>query len=112
MRRWTTLPSRWRTLPICPGCTRCSDAALHIGPIHIVFDITAHELAEQVTGTDRIQVENWYVMFVKPGLIGPFRCEGEAITSRKGRINVNLTLFDEGRDNRTITTGSAVFRVV
>jgi len=51
-------------------------------------------------------------MFVKPGLIGPFRGEGEVVAGRSGRISVNLTLFDEGRGNRTITTGSAVFRVV
>ena len=79
-------------------------SALHIGPIHIVFDMTAHDLATELAGTDRIQAENWYVMFVKPGLVGPFRCEGEAIPSRSGRINVNLTLFDEGREDRTITS--------
>ena len=102
----------WYRLPELSKEFSAPHAALHLGPIHIVFDITAHELAEQAAGTDRIQVENWYVMFVKPGLIGPFRCEAEAITARSGRINVNLTLFDEGRDNRTITTGSGVFRVV
>ncbi|WP_419848663.1 hypothetical protein [Candidatus Poriferisocius sp.] len=102
----------WYRLPELTKEFSAPHAALHLGPIHIVFDITAHELVEQAAGTDRIQVESWYVMFVKPGLIGPFRCEAEAITSRSGRINVNLTLFDEGRDNRTITTGSGVFRVV
>ncbi len=102
----------WYRLPELTKETSAPHAALHLGPIHIVFDTTAHELAEQAAGTERIQVESWYVMFVKPGLIGPFRCEGEAITGRSGRISVNLTLFDEGRDNRTITTGSGVFRVV
>ncbi len=103
-------PDGWYRLPELSKEFSAPHAALHIGPIHIVFDITAHELAAKQAGTDRIQVENWFVMFVKPGLVGPFRCEGEAITGRSGRINVNLTLFDEGRQDRTITTGSAVFR--
>jgi len=85
-------------------------AALHLGPIHIVFDITAHELAIDMAGTDRVQVENWYVMFVKPGLEGPFRCEGKAIQGGNGRINVDLTLFDEGKGDRVISTGSAIFK--
>ncbi len=85
-------------------------AALHLGPVHIVFDITAHERAAEVARTDEIQVENWYVQFVKPGLEGPFRCEGTAIEGRNGRINVDLTLYDEGREGRIITTGSAIFR--
>ncbi len=100
----------WYRLPELTRESSAPHAALHIGPIHIVFDITAHELVADLTGTDRIQVENWYVMFVKPGLVGPFRCEGEAIPSRSGRIDVNLTLFDEGHQNRIITTGSACFR--
>jgi hypothetical protein len=85
-------------------------AALHLGPIHIVFDITAHELAIDMAGTDRVQVENWYVMFVKPGLEGPFRCEGSAVQGANGRINVDLTLFDEGKGDRVISTGSAIFK--
>ncbi len=85
-------------------------AALHLGPIHIAFDVAAHELASQIAGTNAIQVENWYVMFVKPGLVGPFRVETAGIEGRNGRINIDLTLLDEGKDDRVITTGSAVFR--
>lgn len=84
-------------------------AALHLGPIHIVFDVTAHELAAEAAGTDEIQVRNWYVMFVKPGLVGPFRAVGEATAGGNGMINVDLTLHDEGRGDRVITTGSAIF---
>lgn len=99
----------WR-LPTLEKEFSAPHAALHLGPIHIVFDITAHELAAELAGTDRLQVENWFVMFVKPGLVGPFRCEGGALEGGAGRINVDLTLFDEGSGDRVITTGSAVFR--
>lgn len=107
------------------GCTRGDDgflrlpelrqdqsaphAALHLGPIHIIMDAAAHEAAWEFAGTDALQVENWYVMFVKGGVAGPFRCETSVISGSSGKINVDLTLRDEGKDDRIITTGSAIF---
>jgi acyl-coenzyme A thioesterase PaaI-like protein len=99
----------WYRLPVLQKEFSAPHAALHLGPIHIVFDVTAHEQAAALAGTDALQVDNWYVQFVKPGLEGPFRCEGVAIEGRDGRINVDLTLHDEGKGDRIITTGSAVF---
>ncbi|MDH3753246.1 MAG: hypothetical protein OEU32_05165 [Acidimicrobiia bacterium] len=98
----------WR-LPRLRAELSAPHAALHVGPIHIVFDITAHELAADLAGTDRVQVENWFVMFAKPGRVGPFRVEATTIEGASGRINVDLTLHDEGEGDRVITTGSAVF---
>ena len=100
----------WR-LPALRPAQASPHAALHLGPIHIVFDIAAHEAATQQSGSANIQVINWYVMFVKPGLVGPFRCETQVQTGSSGRINVDLTLYDEGRDDRLMTTGSAVFEL-
>ena len=101
----------WR-LPELQADQSAPHAALHLGPIHIVFDVAAHDTAAVAAGTDRIQVEEWFVMFVKPGLVGPFRCEAVAVVGASDRICVDLTLRDEGRDNRVITTGSGVFRRV
>lgn len=98
----------WR-LPALRADQAAPHAALHLGPIHIILDVAAHDSAWTFAGTDALQIENWFVMFVKPGLAGPFRCEAVPVRGLSGRINVDLTLFDEGRDDRIVTTGSAIF---
>jgi hypothetical protein len=86
------------------------DAALHLGPIHVVLEAAAMELASREAGTDALQIEDWHVMFVARGKVGPFRVAGEAIDSRQGRIACRLSLHDEGSGDRVVTTASAAFR--
>lgn len=86
------------------------DAALHLGPIHVVLEAAAMELAAQHSGTDALQVEDWHVMFVARGKVGPFRVSGQASAGSLGRIGCRLTLHDEGNADRAITSASAVFR--
>src|SRR5579859_244777 len=88
------------------------DAALHIGPQHIVLETAAIDLASQLVGTDRLQMQTWHVMFLARGKIGPFRVDGEAVKGTQGRVGVRMTLIDEGNEDRSITSGSAVFGIV
>ena len=88
------------------------DAALHIGPQHIVLETAAIELAAELTGTDRLQMQAWHVMFLARGKIGPFRVDGEAVKGSDGRVGVRLLLADEGNADRAITSASAVMAVV
>jgi hypothetical protein len=88
------------------------DAALHLGPQHIVLETAAIDAAAQLVGTDRLQIETWHVMFLARGKVGPFRVEGEADRGRDGRVGVRMTLHDEGNGGRAITSGSAVFHIV
>jgi hypothetical protein len=85
------------------------DAALHLGPQHIVLETAAIELAAKLVGTDLLQVQSWHVMHLSRGKIGPFRVDGEAVTGADGRVGVRMTLHDEGNEDRAITSGSAVF---
>jgi hypothetical protein len=85
------------------------DAALHLGPQHIVLEAAATELAAARAGDDRLQMESWQVMFLARGKVGPFRVDGEAYDGA-GRTGVRLTLHDEGTNDRAVTTASAVFR--
>jgi hypothetical protein len=85
------------------------DAALHLGPQHIVLETAAIELAAGYRGDDRLQIESWQVMFLARGKVGPFRVEGEAFQG-SGHIGVRLTLHDEGNRDRAVTAASAVFR--
>jgi hypothetical protein len=86
------------------------DAALHIGPQHIVLETAATELAAAAGGAaDRLQMESWQVMFLARGKVGPFRVDGEAFKGA-GRTGVRLTLHDEGNHDRSVTAASAVFR--
>ncbi len=87
------------------------DAALHIGPQHVLLETAAIDLATQLVGTDLLQMQAWHVMFLARGKAGPFRVDGEAVHGAVGRVGVRLTLHDEGSDNRMVTSASAVLEV-
>lgn len=87
------------------------DAALHIGPQHVVLETAAIDLAAEVAGTRRLQVQSWHVMFMARGKVGPFRVEGTAHPGGSGRVGVRMLIHDEGNGDRAITCGSAVFDV-
>ena len=89
--------------------TASPDAALHLGPQHILLETAATELAEGRAGTDGLQIESWHVMFLARGKVGPFRTEGEAFEAGD-RIGVRVTMHDEGNGDRSVTAASAVFR--
>jgi hypothetical protein len=88
------------------------DAALHIGPQHVVLETAAIDLAAEVAGSRRLQVASWHVMFMARGKVGPFRVEGTAHRGSAGRIGVRMLIHDEGNNDRAITSGSAVFDVL
>lgn len=88
------------------------DAALHIGPQHVVLETAAIDLAADLVGTDRLQMETWHVMFLARGKVGPFRAEGQAVRGTSGKVGVRLLLHDEGNDDKGVTSASAVFTIV
>lgn len=87
------------------------DAALHIGPQHVILETAAIDHAAELAGTDRVQIESSHVMFLSRGKTGPFRVDGEAYRGADGAIGVRMLIVDEG-DGRAITSGSHRFRVV
>ncbi|WP_205873227.1 hypothetical protein [Mycobacterium camsae] len=88
------------------------DAALHIGPQHVVLETAATDLAAELAGTRRLQVVSWHVMFMSRGKVGPFRVEGTAHAGRSGRVGVRMLLHDEGNTDKAVTSAAAVFDVV
>ena len=90
------------------------DAALHLGPIHVVLEAAATELAAARAGTDALQVESWHVMFTARGKVGPFRVAGEAAGGPGGgrRLGCRLSLHDEGNGDRVVATASATFQTI
>ncbi len=88
------------------------DAALHIGPQHVVLETAAIDLAAALVGTDRLQMRSWHVMFLARGKVGPFRVDGEALHGEEGQVGVRLTLRDEGNENRAVTAASAMLKVL
>jgi hypothetical protein len=86
------------------------DAALHIGPQHVILEAAASELAVAAVGTERLQVQATHVMFLARGKVGPFRVDGDAAVGSEGRVGVQLVIHDEGNEGRAITSGSIVFR--
>jgi hypothetical protein len=88
------------------------DAALHIGPQFVVLETAALDLAAGAAGTDRLQGVSSHTMFLARGKVGPFRVEGEPVAGTDGSVAVRVVLHDEGFDDRAITAGSYLFRVV
>ena len=88
------------------------DAALHIGPQFVLLETAAIDLAAGVAGGDRLQGVSSHVMFLARGKVGPFRAEAEPVVGTDGVVGARVVLHDEGADDRAITAGSYLFRVV
>ena len=88
------------------------DAALHIGPQHVVLETAAIDLAAEAVGTRKVQVVSWHVMFMSRGKVGPFRVEGTAHAGGPGRVGVRMLLHDEGNADKAITSAAAIFDIV
>jgi hypothetical protein len=97
------------TLPRLTPRIASTSGSLHVGPIHIVFEAAAIDLAAAKAGTDPLQVEDWHVAFVARGNDGPFVVEGTATEGAGTRIACRLRLKDRGRDDRVVATAVAVF---
>jgi hypothetical protein len=88
------------------------DAALHIGPQHVLLETAAISHAAGLCGTDRLQMRAWHVMFLARAKAGPFRVDGEALRGAGRTVAARLTLHDEGNGDRMVTSASAVFEVL
>ncbi|WP_292991963.1 hypothetical protein [Mycobacterium sp.] len=88
------------------------DAALHIGPQHVLLETAAIDLAAGAAGTRKLQVVSWHVMFMSRGKVGPFRVEGTAHVSGSGKVGVRMLLHDEGNADKAVTSAAAIFEIV
>lgn len=96
-------------LPALNRDSASTSGSLHIGPIHIVLEAAATELAAARAGTDRLQPTEWEVMFLAAGTVGPFATEGEAVKVSDGSVACRLLLRDQGRDGRAVASLTARF---
>ena len=96
-------------LPALNRESASTSGSLHIGPIHIVLEAAATELAAAAAGTERLQPVAWEVMFLAAGTVGPFGTVGEALRGSDGSVACRLTLRDQGRDNRAVAALTARF---
>jgi hypothetical protein len=99
-------------LPALSAELASPDAALHIGPQHVVLETAATDLAADLAGTRKVQVVSWHVMFMSRGKVGPFRVEGTAHAGGPGRVGVRMLLHDEGNADKAVTSAAAIFEVV
>jgi hypothetical protein len=97
-------------LPELSAAFASPDAALHLGPQHVVLEAAATGLACDLVGTQRLQIRTWHVMFLSRGKTGPFRVDGEAVRGAGGQVGVRMVMVDEGA-GRAVTSGSAVFTI-
>ncbi|MGA8329147.1 MAG: hypothetical protein WB777_07630 [Mycobacterium sp.] len=102
---------RWQ-LPALSLEMASPDAALHIGPQHVVLETAAIDLAADAVGTRTLQIVSWHVMFMSRGKVGPFRVDGTAHVGGAGKVGVRMLLHDEGNGDKAVTSAAAVFEVV
>lgn len=86
--------------------------ALHLGPINFALEAAAMDALERATGCIDQQVEQWSVLMIKPGYVGPFVARATVVAARGGRLGVEATLVDEGAKDRIMATASAAYRRV
>jgi hypothetical protein len=120
-------PDGWR-LPELSTRLASTSASLHLGPIHVVCEAAASEAAGSVASAmpggrihksgratsdpndgARLQIEDWEVHFVAPGLTGPFLAQAEAWSGPEGRSLARFSLVDEGRSDAVVAVGTAAF---
>ena len=99
-------------LPALSAELASPDAALHIGPQHVVLETAAIDLAADAAGTRKLQVVSWHVMFMSRGKVGPFRVDGTAHVGGSGKVGVRMLLHDEGNADKAVTSAAAVFEIV
>ena len=87
------------------------DAALHIGPQQVLLETAAIDGAAALVGTDLLQMRAWHVMFLARGKAGPFRAQAEAARGAGSTVGARVSLYDEGNDDRMVTSASAVFEI-
>lgn len=87
-----------------------TSGSLHHGPTQIVLEAAALELAASEMGDDRLQIEDWVVMYTARGKVGPFLTAGSAVAGDLGRCVARMELRDEGNQDRLVATALAVFR--
>jgi hypothetical protein len=102
---------RWQLPALSPEMAS-PDAALHIGPQHVVLETAAIDLAADAVGTRTLQIVSWHVMFMSRGKVGPFRVDGTAHVGGAGKVGVRMLLHDEGNGDKAVTSAAAVFEVV
>jgi hypothetical protein len=100
------------TLPKLSVELASPDAALHIGPQHVVLETAAIDLAADVAGTRKLQIVSWHVMFMSRGKVGPFRVQGTAHPGGPGRVGVRMMLLDAGNGDKPISSAAAIFEIV
>ncbi len=84
-------------------------SALHQGPINFALEAAATDELERALGTLDLQIDFYSVMFVKPGYQGPFVATADVVNPAGPRFGVEMTMRDEGNNDRIIATACAAY---
>jgi acyl-coenzyme A thioesterase PaaI-like protein len=83
-----------------PGLSvRIGSTALHQGPIQIVLEAAAAEIAVDRAGADELRLERSGITIVKRGTRGPFVATAELMVETEEVVAVRASLRDEGEDH-------------
>jgi hypothetical protein len=97
-------------LPMLDARLGSTSGSLHHGATQVVLEAAAMELAAAASGDGARQIEDWTVMFVARGTVGPFVTSGDVRVGGLGRVACCMTLRDAGNGDRVVASALAVFR--
>lgn len=98
----------WR-LPELSAETASPDAALHLGPQHVLIETAALEAVTEQAGLEAPYVSSYHCMFVSRGKVGPFRANVEVQAGGSDKVGARVTLHDEGNGDRVVTSATVLF---
>ena len=86
------------------------DAALHLGPQHVVLEAAATDLAAVVVGCRHAPDRELARDVRRPRQDRSVSRGGAAIAGTDGRVGARVQLYDEGNGDRVVTSAAGVFR--
>ncbi len=75
---------------------------LHHGPMLVMTEAAALDVAAHVLGTDALSVDGLQMTIVAPGRVGPFVATPVFVTKSADTVGCRVELRDRGRDGRLV----------
>lgn len=85
--------------------------ALHQGPIQVMLEAAALDIARRVAGRDDMFAQHTAATIVQRGTTGPFVTSAQLLARTGDVLACRSELRDEGADGRLVATGFSLYRV-
>ena len=84
--------------------------SLHQGPIQVMLEAAALDVAREVAATDAIYAEHTGATLVQRGKTGPFVATAHVLADNGPTVACLAELRDDGEGGRVVATGFSLYR--